>query len=317
MSLKQKISELQDAGLQLIQKNSAKIIGLLILGVVVSLGLSLSGVDGKDRPSKTKDFAKTSVMIVDADARSGGTGVVLRSDAVSSEILTNKHVCRLIQDGGLVIQGGNKYLVESYKKYPKHDLCLVKIQKSLGINTKISDTPPTDFEDALISGHPALLPHVLTRGDFSGRQIIQLLVGLKECSKEDMEGQYGLYCMLMGGLPVIESFQAQLVTGTILPGSSGSGVFNAKGEISGLVFAGNGNGLGYAFIVPHEYLVDFMRTEKSIPYSDARTALPDDMIYKIFKKQKNCTPGEEQYWQYKNFCSTVQQYLIWEIPNAN
>lgn len=310
-------NNLQEKGLEFIQKYSAKIIGLLILGVIVSLIVSISGTDGKDRPSKTKDFAKTSVMIVDAQLRSGGTGVVLRSNKISSEILTNKHVCRLVQTGGFVIQGGNRYLVDSYKKYSKHDLCLVKIQKSLGVNTKVSDMPPTDFEDALISGHPALLPHVLTRGDFSGKQIIQLMVGLKECTKEDARGPYGMYCFFMGGMPVLESFESQLVTGTILPGSSGSGVFNAKGEISGLVFAGNGNGLGYAFIVPHEYLVDFLSTESLTPYTDARTAQPDKMIYEIFEKQKNCDPNNKNNKLYKNFCSVIEQYLIWEIKNAN
>ena len=47
-----------------------------------------------------------------------------------------------------------------------------------------------------------------------------------------------------------------------MPGSSGSAIYNEKGEISALVFAGQGD-LGYAFAVPVEYIYAFLGTEIS------------------------------------------------------
>lgn len=317
MKLNEEFNKVQEKGLQFIQNYSSKLIGLLMFGTVVSLGMHFFSSDSKDRPTQTRDFAKTSVMIVDAEMRSGGTGVVLRSTDTYSEILTNKHVCRLVEAGGLVIQNGNRYLVDSIKKYSKHDLCLVKIYQSLGINTEVSKTPPRDFEDAFISGHPALLPHVLTKGNFSGRQIIQLLVGIKKCTVQEENGPYGMYCTLMGGIPIVQSFASQLVTGTILPGSSGSGVFNSKGEISGLVFAGRGDGLGYAFIVPHEFVVDFIQNEANTEYKPVNQNQYDSLIRRIFEKQKSCALGSSEQKVLKNYCQTVQNYLIWELTHVN
>jgi hypothetical protein len=49
-----------------------------------------------------------------------------------------------------------------------------------------------------------------------------------------------------------------------MPGSSGSGVFNEAGEISGLVFAGSAQGLSYGFIVPLESVKDFITKEYNL-----------------------------------------------------
>jgi hypothetical protein len=276
----------------------------LILSVVYPLD--------KQTPKVAKEFAKTSVMILDNNKMSGGSGVILRSNMAVSEILTNKHVCRLTQGGGYVVRGETEYLVHSIKKYPDHDLCLVKVFGNLGVNTKVAALTPTTFQPAYISGHPALLPHVLTTGNFSGNQIINLVVGFKPCKKEEV-GIYTedeiLYCIFFGGIPILQSFESQLVTGTILPGSSGSGVFNDKGEISGVVFAGKGRGLGYAFIVPHQYVVDFIETEKNYPYVSVVQIDYDKLLETIFDSQGKCEEGSDVRFQ--KYCKSREDYLIW------
>lgn len=55
------------------------------------------------------------------------------------------------------------------------------------------------------------------------------------------------------------AYESITVSAIIMGGSSGSAVLNANGELSGVVFAGQGNGLSYAFIVPYEYVSMFLK----------------------------------------------------------
>lgn len=306
--LKAAFTKLENKVLSFIDQYRAKIIGLVALGVVVAITLSFIPASYQ-RPAVTKEFADTSVMIIDRNQESGGSGVILTSNLAYSIILTNKHVCRLTKGGGFVVKGNRSYLVHSIKRYPVHDLCMVKVYTNFGVNTKVAGATPTDFNKAYISGHPALLPHVLTTGNFSGHQIINLIVGIKECD-ENTDEKYMLYCIFMGGVPIIQQFDSQLVTGTILPGSSGSGVFNTDGEIAGLVFAGRGDGLGYAFIVPHQYVVDFVENQDLYEWKEVNSFNYDKMIRSIFNTQTYCTGPLKT--QFRNFCKARQDYLIWK-----
>jgi len=300
-----KFTKLNEAVLSFINKNIAKIMGIVILGVVLSWAISFSSYN---KPETAAEFANTTTMIVNFEKSTGGTGVILKSTSSGSVILTNKHICKLVERGGLVIHEGRDYMVSAYKKYPKHDLCLVHVIYDLGVNTKIASYRPDDFAKASISGHPGLMPPVLTNGYFSGRERIQLIVGLKKCDKNTPK-KYLMYCFTMGGVPIIENFDSQLVTATILPGSSGSGVFNESGELAGLVFAGRGRGLMYAYIVPHEYLVDFMDIERDLPWNRAGLGLDYKKFFKsIFNFQDKCFFGVPMY---RNACKSVKDYMIW------
>lgn len=223
-------------------------------------------------PHQTQEFANTSVMIVGKNMRSGGSGVILESTNDKSLILTNNHVCEVVKEGGYVVQENLKYPVDMYAQYAYHDLCVVTVSHSFNVNTKVADSAPTAYSKAFISGHPNLLPHVLTTGSFSKYRVIHVLTGLKKCSEtetsvpkdnkiiEKNNDEY--WCENYGMIPIFKTYQSQLVTGTILPGSSGSAVYNSNGEISALVFAGHSRGFSYAFVVPYEYVVDFVRSIK-------------------------------------------------------
>ena len=301
---------LSKTALKFIHRNADKIIGAVAVIAVISFIVSVTTSVVYFKPKLTKDFARTSVQVVDKNMQTGGSGVILNSNIFSSEVLTNKHVCRLLEGGGYVIHNGVAYLAGAIKRYPTHDLCLVKVHYNFGVSTKVADSRPTNFSDALISGHPNLLPHVLTRGSFSGRQIINLMVGLKPCTTEDQQGEMRGYCMWFGGIPIIQSFESQLVTGTILPGSSGSGVFTTEGEISGLVFAGHSKGFSYAFIVPHSYVVDFINNKDKYEWVEVTKTSYDDLIRRIFNIQEVCeTPKKKE--RIKPLCENVTDYMIW------
>jgi S1-C subfamily serine protease len=251
--------------LDFINKYSNKIVGALAAVIVISAVYLFTVYQSViSTPLSVEEFARTSVKITNLAQNSGGSGSVYRSTVAGSYILTNQHVCEIVKRGGFVLYGGSSHLVQSYQVYNKHDLCLVKISSDLGVNTKIADEMPRTYARAHISGHPALLPHVLTEGNFSGTDIISVIIGVKRCTGDEPPSMIP-YCIFMGGIPIVRKYESQLVTGTILPGSSGSAVFNSSGEISGVVFAGRSRELSYAFIVPYSYVRDFLRTVQNIP----------------------------------------------------
>lgn len=214
------------------------------------------------------DFYANSVKITNVAGNHGGTGIVLRSNSVNSLVLTNSHVCGVVEQGGLVSGRAGQFMVTGYKRSLSADLCLIKVAGNLQARTDISPRPPTlQYEKATVSGHPALMPNVQTHGHFSGRAVIPILVGIKKCTPDDLADEKKVpACVMLGGLPIVKEFESILVTATIMPGSSGSGVYNEKGQLAGVVFAGSGT-LGYAWTVPYEAMVNFLVKEaKTLPY---------------------------------------------------
>lgn len=235
-------------------KNLNKYFTSFLVGTIILTGCVTSGIRV---PENTSEFAKTSVMITLENRRSGGSGVVLKSTTGGSYILTNKHICQLIQAGGIVSNDAGQYPVHSYQVYKRHDLCLIKVLANLHINNAVAASPPPLYSNAVIAGHPALLPTMVTRGHFSENLNISLMVGVQECDGKEENEEDQMMCMLFGKKPIVQTLEAQPTTATIMPGSSGSGVFNDKGEITALVFAGAGD-LGYGFLVPQSYVRDFL-----------------------------------------------------------
>jgi S1-C subfamily serine protease len=202
------------------------------------------------------DPTANSVMITNLAKNSGGSGVILRSSETESIILTNAHVCKVVEKGGLVSGVAGDFMVTLYAPTAYHDLCLVQVAGNLKQHTKVATKAPMAYyEKALISGHPRLLPNVVTTGHYSGRKIIKLLAGFEPCKPEELSKDMG--CAFFGVKPVIKDIESTLVTATIMAGSSGSGIYNSNMELTNLVFAGSGD-LSYAFAVPFEYLRNFL-----------------------------------------------------------
>ncbi len=293
-----------------------------MLNVVKSLVVMISTIFLANCASAPKrvgnDLRANSVKITNMAANSGGTGIVLRSSPVRSYVLTNAHVCGVVEKGGLVSGMAGSYTVVGYKKSESSDLCLIKVSGDLGYNTKLSKRLPRLFyEKASVSGHPALMPNIVTEGHFSGREVVPILVGFKECTPEDAQDpQKGPLCFMLGGLPIIKEFESILVSATIMPGSSGSGVYNEDRELAGVVFAGSGQ-LGYAWTVPYEQVVNFLFAEqKSLKYEKptntvdifqgggAKSKLEDSMI--LLKK----VCGSADRTKVESLCQLLDSSLI-------
>lgn len=205
----------------------------------------------------TTDITKNAVMITNKAENSGGTGIVYKSSKNGSYVLTNAHVCHVVENGGVIKTDAVTYQVQSYLKSEVSDLCLIYTPVNLKGQTKLASKDPDIFTLSKVAGHPALMPTVVSLGHFAGRQIISVMTGTKPCTDADKDDAF---CTFFGVIPIIKSYDSQLVTSTIMPGSSGSGVYNTKNQLSGVVFAGQGD-FGYAWIMPFEYVKQFLNIE--------------------------------------------------------
>lgn len=257
------------------------------LSKLLLLSSLLFGCSMPRLPQNTEEHARTSVMITNEAKTSGGSGVVIKSTADSSLVLTNKHVCQLIQVGGLVSNEEKSVPVASFRVYTKHDLCLIEVKANLHQNNRLAEKEPKIYSEVTIAGHPALLPTMVTRGHFANKMTITIMVDTQACDGKEKDEE-AFMCALTGAKPVLVSLEAQPVTATIMPGSSGSGVFNDRGEVAGLVFAGS-QGLSYGFIVPHSYLKDFLshvdKYPAQLPDKDAK---PKSFFTTIKKLREIC-----------------------------
>ena len=265
------------------------------------------------------DPAQSTVMITNSKRTSGGTGVIHASSPGSTTIITNSHVCGVVENGGLVIHNNNPYVVSTYKRSELYDLCLITIPANLGTMTALAERPPNQFEKARVAGHPALLPTVVSEGHFSGKEIVEVLTGFEPCTNDNLEGPFGLVCMLIGGKPIIKSYESQLVTATIMPGSSGSGVYNSNNELTGLVFAGQGE-FGYGWTVPYGSLISFLRAEAPLltatkvgafnPYAHLKTSKRVKTFQEyVIDVKKVCKSDKAD--DIKNICKVIKSDLLW------
>jgi S1-C subfamily serine protease len=218
-------------------------------------------------PTEGQQTREASVRIVTAEG--GGTGSIYTSSIFNgSQILTNKHVCELVKrvgKGQVVTNNNNTFDVVSFRESNVHDLCLVKVDANLGVNTNVAEQAPELGSRATVSGHPKLQPHTRTVGDFSNYTKIQVMIGSEPCTEEDLEKikdpMEALMCALMGIKPIIKTYEAQYVSALIAPGSSGSAVYDEDGNIAAVVFAGGGQDLSFAYTVPWEYVHNFLEYE--------------------------------------------------------
>lgn len=282
-----------------------KVIAILItlLFASVSFGKVL-------KPKSVKDLKRSSVRIYNLDLNSGGTGSIFKSFSNASHILTNKHVCRLIEPGGYVVQNGKKYLITHYKKFSQHDLCLVRVEKNFKISLEIADSLAKESSLVKVSGHPNLLPHIATKGHLSGRMTISLMVGVRECEEEDLK-KHAMECTFLGGVPVIEELDSQVVSNLIKPGSSGSAVFNKKGEIVGVVFAGNGRDFSHGFIVPQIYLFYFLQNAHRQSWIKVGTPVDDKGLSNRVFNYESCSFKSILPNEVARICSKIKDNMIW------
>jgi len=258
------------------------------------------------------DLTKNTVMIVNKQMNSGGTGVIYESGKSGSYVLTNRHVCHVVENGGVVRTTTGDYQVTSYVESQVSDLCLIYLPADLKQNTKLAKSEPKVFSPSKVSGHPALMPTIISMGHFSERQIITIMTGTRPCTPVDAEDPVNnLYCSFFGVVPVLKSYDSQLVSSTIMPGSSGSGVYNNNNELSGVVFAGSGE-FGYGWIVTYDQVKAFLNVESqnsnfvNVDQTLGQKAQPEGTTKEMLKK---CVNADNSV--VLNICRVLKRDLVW------
>lgn len=266
-------------------------------------------------------LAKHTVMITNLAVTSGGSGSVIDHNATESKILTNAHVCDVVEKGGYVITDDNtRHPVLNYVKSQIHDLCVIEVAEDLETSVGLASNIPNRFDSVTISGHPHLYPTTISQGHFGSKQYIKVLMGLRDCTVEDVVNpDTGLFCMLVEKLPMTRKCEAIFITAPIMPGSSGSGVFDDSGHLAAVVFSGSSD-FGYGYAVPLEYVYKFLREEiktlhKETP-SNTNTApttskseaeikqgyntVCADVKHKLTPAQKSICHEAESYFKYRD-----------------
>ena len=215
----------------------------------------------------TPNLPRYTVMITNLAENSGGSGTVLENGPLGSTVLTNRHVCELIKVGGIVQNDLGSAFVVAYKMSEVHDLCLIRVGSDLGHSTSLANDIPVPYEKTYVSGHPHLLPTIITEGHISGKRVIQVMIGVRECTAEEMSNpSTGFFCAVVGKMPIVRSFEAVAISNIIQPGSSGSGVYNTGGRVAAVVFAGDGD-MAFGYAIPLEYVYMFVKIEaKQLPF---------------------------------------------------
>lgn len=251
----------------------------MIKYILATMLLCSTAMSDTIKPQTIKEFKKTSVRIYNVDMNSGGSGSIFRSYTTGSHILTNKHVCEVVHEGGFVVTNdAKKYVVTHYKEFKHHDLCLIRVAANLNVNLEIASLLSEPTNVVYVSGHPNLLPHILTKGHLSDEMSINVMTGVRPCEEADFKDR-GLECLFLGGIPVTEKYETNVISNLIKPGSSGSAVFNSRGEIVGLVFASGSREASYGFIVPHIFVLYFIQNAQRYDWVKPKK--------KVNKKQKN------------------------------
>ena len=295
------------------------------LGIVLFIVLMLVPVGMLTALLLQKHPSSFTVMITNMAETSGGSGSVIETSKDESFILTNAHICNIIKEGGIVKkEDGTKFMATSFIQSSIHDLCLVQVSADLGTSVKVASSAPKLYEPATITGHPSLLPAILSGGKFGDRKIIEIMTGLRPCTPEEIgkKLEKALICLFLGGMPIIKSYESIVVSAMIMGGSSGSAVLNEKGELSGVVFAGQGKGLSYAFIVPWEYVSQFINNKDpgvryvKLPTDDEEESVSvTEEASKRLKLKKLCKKDDLNKKQ-EEACNLFNRDLIWESENG-
>lgn len=178
------------------------------------------------------------VMLINEDQMHGGTGFFVKAKSNEVYLLTNAHVCGHEGQTSVFAQFGNeerllKLRILDISKVT--DLCLVEAPKFIHDGLSLGDNLYPGEEISIV-GHPKLMPLTETKGQFIDYMDIRMPEHEGACEVETdidktVNSMFGPFCtkkMTVGSTTVLA-----------LGGNSGSPVVNYKGQVVGVLFAGD------------------------------------------------------------------------------
>ena len=231
-----------------ISASIALMIALFSIGLRNAFFLSLQPPVNLD-PPVNKAFSRKSdfVMLTNKTGASGGTGFALKGKSGKVYTVTNGHVCDGVKDDDNMLYGHDALdptrviRLRIIENAGFSDLCILDgMPKASGF--EVSTQPPLAYSKAFVIGFPALEPlqpsegYVLTPIHAE----VPVNTAIEDCTeaKEKVVSQVVEFFGLSAKMEVcVLEIDALASTIRIFPGSSGSPVFNAAGEVIGVAFA--------------------------------------------------------------------------------
>ena len=200
------------------------------------------------------------VRVVDKSGRHGGTGFYVQAPSGLSYILTNSHVCDL-QDKGIVHivdhDGAPMVPHKVLEDSDTSDLCLIEGdgRSGLGIGSE------TMGEIVYLIGHPKLQPLTMGSGELVGQDIMQVFDHFEPTKDSCNKPKHRRVKIDMLFLPMeacIISINSYLSNIVALPGSSGSPLVNYRGQLVGVLYAGDAEGGNWGIFVTLDDINEFL-----------------------------------------------------------
>ncbi len=190
----------------------------------------------------------------------GGTGFAVKGKSGKEYIMTNKHVCGVLENGIVRIEVDPKHVYFKKVIYEDtaHDLCLIEGIKGLAPLSIGSDQNKGDY--LYVVGHPGLRQLTTSVGEYIGRRTIEMPVDVKSRAQCLADGNEvielpPLYQMFMGiEFLCIRKYEALSTSAVIYGGNSGSPVVNRWGNLIGVAFAGSTQQERDNYLVPLKYV---------------------------------------------------------------
>lgn len=199
-----------------------------------------------------------SVVRVSPNGQGGGTGFSMNGASGELYIVTNEHVCSPSKDGYVYIfsDRGFSSRREIVHIDKKHDICLVKGDKRL--EPLELGTKPEIGDNHFVIGHPGGRKLTVSKGEFIGRDVIELIdysvKTPKQCKGRLIELnalEQFFYGMEFVCLKKLGTYASSAIA---YGGNSGSPAVNAWGNVIGILFAGSRDQNTDNHLVPLEEL---------------------------------------------------------------